>query len=249
MAEPTEKRLEVYLTADVEPDCPPYLWTWRGIEEGMPRLLDLFDAEKVAGTFFVTGDTATHYPEIVADTAGRGHEIGCHGFSHESFDTFDEARARDEITRTNAILRAVAPVTSFRAPYLTFPERFLPILAEDGITADSSRGKYKWKQPMSLAAPGVRRLEASIPPSVLRLPAAIRDPWLRRLKSPAVLFVHPWEFVDFTRAAIPRDCRFRTGDPALRDLGESIRVLRTAGAVFRQVREFQPQPEAARRSA
>lgn len=231
-------RLDVYLTCDVEPDCPPYLWTWRGLEEGMPLLLDLFSAEGVTGTFFVTGDSAQRYPDTVAETVTRGHEIGCHGFSHQSFGTFDDARARDEITRTNAILRGFAPVTSFRAPYLTFPERFLPILAGDGITADSSRGKYKWKQRPGQDAPGVRRLEASIPPSVMRLPAAIRDPWLRRLKSPVVLFVHPWEFVDFTRAAIPRDCRFRTGEPALDDLRNTITVLRVAGANFLQVREY-----------
>ena len=29
----------VSFTVDLEPDCPPYLWTWRGVEEGMPRLL------------------------------------------------------------------------------------------------------------------------------------------------------------------------------------------------------------------
>lgn len=238
MSKATAMPPQVCLTVDVEPDCPPYLWTWRGIEEGMPRLLDLFEAEAVTGTFFVTGATAERYPQVVAETARRGHEIGCHGYSHESFGTFDEERARAEITGTNALLRAFAPVTSFRAPYLTLPERFVPILAQDGITVDSSRGKYKLRRRPGSEAPGVKRLQASIPPSAMRLPAAIRDPWLRRLKSPVVLFVHPWEFVDFTRAPIPRDCRFRTGEPALRDLRDSIRVLRAAGAVFRKVRDF-----------
>lgn len=234
------QRLEVYLTADVEPDCPPYLWTWRGIEEGMPKLLDLFDAESVPGTFFVTGDTAEHYPGCVSDIAARGHEVGCHGFSHQSFATFTEERARSEITRTNEILRAFAPVTSFRAPYLTLPEKFLPLLAADGIRTDSSRGKYKWKQAPGTSAPGVARLAASIPPSVMRLPALVRNPWLAMLRGPVVLFVHPWEFVDLTRAAIPLDCRFRTGDPALRDLRDTIRWFRDAGAAFRRVADYRP---------
>ena len=31
----------VCLTVDLEGDCPPYLHTWRGIDLGAPRLLDL----------------------------------------------------------------------------------------------------------------------------------------------------------------------------------------------------------------
>ena len=112
---------DVYLTVDVEPDCPPYLWTWRGIEEGMPKLLDLLGQEAVPATLFVTGATAERYPATVERMVRDGHEIGCHGYSHDSFAEFDEARARDEIEGTNRILRRFAPVTSFRAPYLKFP--------------------------------------------------------------------------------------------------------------------------------
>src|SRR5690606_13973381 len=64
--------LDVYLTVDVEPDCPPYLWTWRGIEEGMPRLVELFTEEAVPGTFFITGQTASLYPQTVEDLVEKG---------------------------------------------------------------------------------------------------------------------------------------------------------------------------------
>lgn len=229
---------DVYLTADVEPDCPPFLWTWRGIEEGMPRLLALFADEAVSGTFFVTGDTAQRYPQVVDAIVAQGLELGCHGFSHEAFDTFDEARARDEITRTNAILRAHGPVTSFRAPYLRFPERFVPLLPADGMTHDASRARYKRKAPPNSAVPALWRLEASVPTSLTRLPSLLRTPMLMALKRPIVLFVHPWEFVDLTKAAIPFDCRYRTGEPALDDLRAVIRSLRALGARFRQVGDF-----------
>ena len=74
--------------------------------------------------------------------------------------------------------------------------------------------------------------------SVLRLPAAIRDPWLLRLASPVVLFVHPWEFVDLTRERLRLDCRFRTGDPALRALREVVALFRRGGARFTRMHEF-----------
>ncbi|MFU0507324.1 polysaccharide deacetylase family protein [Pseudaminobacter sp. NGMCC 1.201702] len=229
---------DVYLTVDVEPDCPPYLWTWRGVEEGMPRLVELFADEAVPGTFFVTGQTASRYPQMVEALVEKGHEIGCHGFSHASFTTFDEERARLEITHTNSILRGFAPVTSFRAPYLRLPEKFLPLLADAGITTDSSRASYKFQEKPNRSVAQVTRLPASVTSSALRLPAIIRDRWLKALKSPVVLFVHPWEFVDLTRSPIRVDCRFRTGDTALEDFRSVIRLFRDARATFLRVSDF-----------
>lgn len=228
---------EVYLTVDVEPDCPPYLWTWRGIEEGMPRLLQLVDEEGIPVTFFTTGQVAERYSGLVAAIVQRGHEIGNHGYSHGSFAGFDEARARDEIGSTCRVLREFAPVRSFRAPYLRFPERFMPILAENGIGTDASRARYKRKEAANPAFPQIARLEASVPTSLTRLPAPIRNPLLARLRRPVVLFVHPWEFVDITREPVPYDCRFRTGERALEDLREVIGLYRRMGARFRYVRE------------
>ena len=229
---------DVYITVDVEPDCPPYMWTWRGMEEGMPRLLQLLDTEKVPVTLFVTGEAAERYGELVASIARRGHEIGNHGYSHSSFAELDEARARLEIEQTNAILRRHAPVHSFRAPYLRFPEKFLPILAHSGIRTDASRARYKFKERANPDISEVARLSASIPTSVMRLPAAIRNPVMRRLRSPVVLFVHPWEFIEITRERVPYDCGYRTGEPAFRDLGDVIGFYRRAGARFRFVKDI-----------
>ena len=94
---------------------PPFLTTCRGIDEGMPRLLELFEQEQVRGTFFITGDIARRFPGTVAAIRDGGHEIGCHGDTHTPFDTLDEATARLEIQASSAVLREFGPVTSFRA--------------------------------------------------------------------------------------------------------------------------------------
>jgi hypothetical protein len=73
---------------------------------------------------------------------------------------------------------------------------------------------------------------------VLRLPRWIRDPWLLALADPVVLFVHPWEFVDLTRERLRYDCRFRTGDVALRCLREVIELFAARGASFHTMREL-----------
>lgn len=240
---------DVCLTVDVEPDCPPYLWTWRGIAEGLPRLLDLFDEEGVATTCFVTGETAGKFPEAVRDLVARGHELGCHGMSHTAFTRLDRERARGEISEATDRLRGFAPVRAFRAPYLSFPDAYLDLLEEAGLTLDSSQARYKpgYGPGYGRGRPahaGLARVPASVTSSVLRLPAFIRDPWLRALRSPVVLFVHPWEFVDLTGVRLRYDCRFRTGAPALADLRAVIRLFKGRGARFLRLDELASQPAA-----
>jgi hypothetical protein len=84
---------------------------------------------------------------------------------------------------------------------------------------------------------GLTRVPASVTSSVLRLPDVIRRTVLNRLADPAVVFVHPWEFVDFRRAPIRWDCRFRTGDDARRDLAAAISTLARRGAAFLRMRD------------
>lgn len=231
--------LRVALTVDFEPDCPPYLdTTFRGIEQGAPRLLDLFADAGVSATYFTTGAVAERYPDAVRAVVEGGHELGCHGVTHTAFDRMDVTTARWEIGESARVLRAFAPVTSFRAPYLRFPERFVTLLEEHGFTLDSSLAKYKRSYRAPRRPTSIARVPASMTSSVLRLPAVVRDPWLAALRDPVVLFVHPWEFVDLTRERLRYDCRFRTGDTALRCLREVVHAFARRGATFVTMREL-----------
>src|SRR5258706_4461436 len=212
--------MKVCITIDVEHDCPPFLTTYRGIEEGMPRLLDLLAAEGVRATFFTTGDVARRYPEVVRRIVDGGHELGCHGDTHRRFSSLDEVEARKESDFAAATLRTFAPVKSFRAPNLHLPDAYLPLLKRARFEVDSSQGRHKpgsfFKGPT--IEQGVYRVPASTAPSVVRLPRLGRERLLGWMSDPVRLCFHPWEFVDMTRTPIPIDCRYRTGDPALADL-------------------------------
>ena len=229
----------VALTVDFEPDCPPYLnETFRGIEHGGPRLLELFAQQGVPATYFTTGEVAERYPGAVTALVDAGHELGCHGVTHTAFDRMDPSTARREIAQSAEALRSFAPVTSFRAPYLRFPEEYVPLLEEHEFTLDSSLAKYKRSYHAPRATTTLARVPASMTSSVLRLPAFVRDPWLAALRDPVVLFVHPWEFVDLTRERLRYDCRFRTGDVALRCLREVIQSFARRGATFVTMRQL-----------
>jgi len=224
---------DLCLTVDLEPDCPPYLSGWTGVELGMPEVLNLFARNDVLATVFATGESAERYPDLIRRIVDAGHELGCHGHSHRSFSELGPDEAERDITRSAELLRGFAPVTSFRAPYLDFPERYVPLLETHGFTIDASRGRYKpayWFRKQAVST--VRRISASTTSSVLRTPPALRDLLFRLMRPPVVLFVHPWEFVDQSGAPIPWDCRFGTGSPALASLSSTIAFFARRGHRF-----------------
>lgn len=235
-----QRMLEVSIGIDIEPDCPPYLATqYRGVVDGLPRILDALDEARVKATCFCTGEVAERYPHRVGDLLRRGHELGCHGHSHRRFDRLSEVEARREIMLSTATLRSFgAAVTSFRAPNLRLPHAYLPLLEEHGYAVDSSQAKYKRDYYGPPAPTSLTRIPASITSSVLRLPRWIRDRWLLALSSPVVLFVHPWEFVDLRRERLRVDCRFRTGESALSDIRDVIGLFRGRDARFVRMDEF-----------
>ena len=237
----TDRSPVVAFTVDVEPDCPPYLSGFRGIEQGMPRLLDMLKEEGVPSTFFTTGEVAARYPAAVERIVADGHELASHGMTHRAFTSLDSREARREIEESATILRQSAPVTSFRAPYLRFPSPYLAMLEDAGFTLDSSQARYKaayYRDRGDGSTTGLKRIPASVTSSVLRLPRVVRTPYLAALNSPVVLFVHPWEFVDLRREQLRIDCRVRTGEVALDCVRTVLRGYRARGARFARMAEL-----------
>jgi hypothetical protein len=150
-----------------------------------------------------------------------------------------ETDAAAEIQRSTDTLRSFgASVTSFRAPNLRFPRQYLSLLEAHGYRVDSSQAKYKADYYIAPTPTRLTRIPASMTSSMLRLPRWVRNPWLRALASPVVLFVHPWEFVDLTQERLRLDCRFRTGDDAVEDLRSVIALFTARGARFVRMDEL-----------
>jgi peptidoglycan/xylan/chitin deacetylase (PgdA/CDA1 family) len=230
----------VAFTVDLEPDCPPFLSGFRGMERGLPALIDLLSRLGIPATFFTTGDVARRFPDAVRRLLANGHELACHGMTHTAFTSLDPSAAQAEIEESAAILRGFAPVTSFRAPYLRFPNEYVDLLESNDFELDSSQAKYKLAYYRASRPTRLRRVPASVTSSVLRLPRAIRGAYLSALSSPVVLFVHPWEFVDLTRERLRIDCRFKTGDAALLCVEDVLRGYARRGARFVTMRDLTP---------
>jgi len=224
--------LTVAFTIDLEPDCPPFLQGFRGVEHGLPKLLDALAARGIRATLFTTGEVAERYPSHIERLVAEGHELACHGMTHRAFTELSADEARREIEESAQILRRFAPVTSFRAPYLKFPAAFLPILEANGFRLDSSHARYKLAYYRDRATTRLTRIPASVTSSVLRIARPLRAAYLSLLSSPVVLFVHPWEFVDLRHEQLRLDCRFKTGDVALACVSEVLDKYRARGARF-----------------
>jgi peptidoglycan/xylan/chitin deacetylase (PgdA/CDA1 family) len=89
---------------------------------------DLLEAHGARGTFYVSGglvgvgteDWAAGDANDVLTLYRRGHEIGCHTFSHQRACDLDEASLADEITRNRDYFRALDPsieIDTFAYPF------------------------------------------------------------------------------------------------------------------------------------
>ncbi len=107
------------------------------------RYLDLLEASGARATFFTVGDVARRHPELVAEIAARGHEVGCHSSDHVPLDRLDRDGLRRDLERNlEDLARAGAgTVTGFRAPVMSLTARSdwaYEVMAELGLRYSSS---------------------------------------------------------------------------------------------------------------
>jgi polysaccharide deacetylase family protein (PEP-CTERM system associated) len=113
------------------------------VEANTQRLLDLFDEYRVRATFFVLGWVAERCPGLVREIAGRGHEVACHGYSHELVYNQTRDAFQAETARTKACLedQAQSPVIGYRAASYSIVRSSLwalEVLVDLGFLYDSS---------------------------------------------------------------------------------------------------------------
>ncbi|MCL5035735.1 MAG: polysaccharide deacetylase family protein [Chloroflexi bacterium] len=192
------------------------------IDESVNLTLDLLDEYRARATFFFMGYWAGKKPHVVKKVLERGHEIGCHGFSHQRTYDLGKENFEDDLTRALSILGEVSgkAIRCYRAPEWSMRKDAawtLDILAKHGISYDSSM------MPVAgLGDPGADPLPHSIktekseileiPPTTIKtiagkipvsgglffraLPYSLIRARIKSLNKngyPAVIYIHPWE--------------------------------------------------------
>ena len=113
------------------------------VEANTRRLLDLFDEYNARATFFVLGWVAERKTGLVREIADRGHEVACHGYSHQLVYNQTPEVFREETVQSKRILEEIiqTKVRGYRAASYSITSRSLwalDILAEAGFEYDSS---------------------------------------------------------------------------------------------------------------
>jgi len=87
------------------------------VDANTGRILELFEARDIRGTFFILGWVAERWPQLVRDIAARGHEVASHGWQHTRVSTQTPQQFREDVVRTRALLQDLSgqPVPGYRA--------------------------------------------------------------------------------------------------------------------------------------
>lgn len=187
----------------------------------LQSILNLFEREHVSSTFFVLGQIAEAFPQVIKAISERGHEVASHGFFHVDLTKIPLSRLETMEKRNREVLTRIigeAPI-GFRAPFGRVTPEILALLSKIGYLYDSSvvpsAGIPGWWSnyraslcPYRVSAREREFFEAPIAVfPVLRLPAGggwfLRNLGLAYVKMavrlllrrglPAILYFHPFD--------------------------------------------------------
>jgi polysaccharide deacetylase family protein (PEP-CTERM system associated) len=189
------------------------------VEGNIERLLGILGERSVRGTFFVLGWLAERHPDLVHRIAAAGHEVACHGYSHQFVYTQSPREFREETLRAKGFLEDTLghPVLGYRAASFSITRASLwalDVLIDAGFRYDSSifpihHDLYGLPganpEPHRASAPSGRTI-AEFPMSAANffgggyfriLPYWLTQAGLRQINQrrgrPFAFYMHPWE--------------------------------------------------------
>jgi polysaccharide deacetylase family protein (PEP-CTERM system associated) len=202
------------------------------VEANVDRILELFAAADVCGTFFTLGWVAERRPAMVRRIVASGHELASHGYGHGRVDRQDPASFADDIRRARSVLEDVSGVRviGYRAPTFSISRRnqwAFRVLEDEGYRYSSSvfpirhdlygdpeapRGAYRpsegalWEIPMTTVRLFGRNYPCAGGGYFRLMPYALFRAGLRRFhridRLPGMFYFHPWE-IDPGQPRIP----------------------------------------------
>jgi peptidoglycan-N-acetylglucosamine deacetylase len=111
-----------------------------GPSVAMPRILDLLDSHDIKASFYIPGFVAETHVDLVKEVVRRGHEVGHHGYLHESPASLSPLEESEVLKKGIDILSEItgSPPQGYRSPGWDLSDRSLRLLAEHGFLYDSS---------------------------------------------------------------------------------------------------------------
>lgn len=137
---------KIVLTFDDGPD-PKYT----------PAILDILKKYKAPATFFIVGEQAEKYPDLLKRIYAEGHLIGNHTFSHPDISKTGNMRTDLELSITERLVESITGHSTilFRPPYgedmePRYPSEIAPLLHSNSlgyITVGMKLDPNDWAKP------------------------------------------------------------------------------------------------------
>lgn len=172
------------------------------IEKPTKPILDLLNQYNQKATFFILGQVAEKYPELIKKISAFDHEIASHGYSHKPLCDLSEAELEKEIELSKNILKNIInkEIKGFRAPNFSINNKTkyaFKILEKYNFQYDSSvhpLSFYKINNPSSIVElpPSLGGIYFRILPLKLYF---ILIKILNKTKIP-ILYFHPYELFE-----------------------------------------------------
>jgi polysaccharide deacetylase family protein (PEP-CTERM system associated) len=136
---------DYFQVAALAPAVPVDSWAAREyrVERNTEVILNLLAEKGIHGTFFILGWCAEKSPHLVKRIAAAGHEVACHGYSHQLIYNQTPEVFREETLRSKRFLEDTigAAVTGYRAASFSITRDSLwalDTLIDAGFEYDSS---------------------------------------------------------------------------------------------------------------
>lgn len=144
-------------------------------EEFLPDMLQTLSNQNTHITFFIGGSWAKKYPDLLADIANKGHELGNHTYSHPHPNTISKEKNKEQIVKTEDLVKEITgtKTTLYAPPYGEYNDTVLTAADELGYTT------IMWT---------IDTIDWKRPPADI-----IKNRVIKKLHNGAIILMHPTE--------------------------------------------------------
>ena len=134
--------------------------------DGTPAVLSELDRVGASAVFFVSGEQVERYPELVREIAAAGHELGLHGYRHQTRRQWSSRLLADDTRRARAAVSDEAGIDPrlYRPPHGVFSLAGLRLIRDLGLEpmlwSKWSRDWERGATPETITARATAGLEA-----------------------------------------------------------------------------------------
>jgi hypothetical protein len=245
-----ERTNKVAVTIDVESDWGGRSGESRGIETGIPYILELLERLGINATFFISCPVVAANRNAICKIADAGHELASHGLEHENHSKLEREVLLEKIGKSKELIEKETgtKVVGFRSPRFRIARHLFEVLLDSGFRYDSSMVRNC--EPFYIES-GLLEVPVT---SFFRIPFGLRyinsigfgasKFLMKKLPSTVIFYLHPFDVIsksDYTKLSGHYQAKmwyYFRADRAAETLEKTLHWLKNDGKEFILIKEI-----------